>query len=53
MTKTLTILLALLLAGCGMSDDEVRQAKADCKSKGGDPVVMMTLYGATAEVRCW
>lgn len=53
MTKKLTLLLAIFLAGCGMTDQEVRQAKADCKSRGGDPVVMMTLYGATAEVRCW
>jgi hypothetical protein len=53
MTKKLMILVCLLLAGCGMTDDEVRQAKAECRAKDGEPVVMATLYGAIDEVRCW
>ncbi len=53
MTKQMMILACLLLAGCGMTDDEVRQARAECIAKGGEPVVMMKLYGTTKEVRCW
>jgi hypothetical protein len=52
MTKKLTILLSLLLAGCGMTDEEVRQAKVECREKGGEPLVMASMYGAIVEVRC-
>lgn len=53
MTKMLTICLLLLLAGCGMSDAEIRKAGDECRARGGDPVNMTTLYGSVREVRCW
>lgn len=53
MTKMLAILVALLLTGCtNLSDEEIRELKAECRAKGGDPMVMAKLNGRIVAVRC-
>jgi hypothetical protein len=49
----LAFFLLVLLTGCGMTDNEVRAAKAECLDGGGKPIVMARLTGTVVEVRCW
>lgn len=51
--KRSILVLLMLLAGCGMTDEEVREAGAACRAVGGEPVNMTTLYGSVREVKCW
>lgn len=55
MRRQLVWLMAVLLAGCcghGMTDSEVRVAKARCWDQGGEAVVMAHLDGRITSVRC-
>ncbi|KKK95813.1 hypothetical protein LCGC14_2669020 [marine sediment metagenome] len=47
------LILLLLLVGCDLSPDEVRQQIEVCETSGGEPVRMMTLYGKVRRIECW
>jgi hypothetical protein len=50
----ISLVTCLLLAGCsGMTDEEVRAAKKECREKhDGVPFVLQHLDGRIKEVRC-
>ena len=53
MTRGLLCLLLLFLAACnGMSDEEIRNAAAVCRAKGGTPVQVRQPEGGVSEVKC-
>lgn len=53
MKITIAVLCLLMLSACrGMTDEEVRVARAVCRAKDGYPVVMARLDGTITEVRC-